>query len=110
MIRRPPRSTLSSSSAASDVYKRQILDREGAEVAGDAFVRVAVVEDCQGPVRARLAQDALHCLLHHRDIAVVGKENVDSHWQCSFAGEKTGFDALGRLTESPESWRMCRFG
>eukprot|EP00828_Plagiopyla_frontata_P044860 TRINITY_DN747_c0_g1_i9.p2 TRINITY_DN747_c0_g1~~TRINITY_DN747_c0_g1_i9.p2 ORF type:complete len:101 (-),score=28.53 TRINITY_DN747_c0_g1_i9:197-499(-) len=26
MIRRPPRSTLSSSSAASDVYKRQILE------------------------------------------------------------------------------------
>eukprot|EP00656_Telonema_subtile_P033811 TRINITY_DN37740_c0_g1_i1.p1 TRINITY_DN37740_c0_g1~~TRINITY_DN37740_c0_g1_i1.p1 ORF type:complete len:115 (-),score=25.11 TRINITY_DN37740_c0_g1_i1:28-372(-) len=26
MIRRPPRSTLSSSSAASDVYKRQVLD------------------------------------------------------------------------------------
>eukprot|EP00827_Trimyema_finlayi_P003470 TRINITY_DN3195_c0_g1_i2.p3 TRINITY_DN3195_c0_g1~~TRINITY_DN3195_c0_g1_i2.p3 ORF type:complete len:120 (-),score=81.71 TRINITY_DN3195_c0_g1_i2:14-373(-) len=28
MIRRPPRSTLSSSSAASDVYKRQIQDKE----------------------------------------------------------------------------------
>src|SRR5664279_6189487 len=27
MIRRPPRSTLSSSSAASDVYKRQFLNR-----------------------------------------------------------------------------------
>eukprot|EP00658_Telonema_sp_P-2_P021807 TRINITY_DN18692_c0_g1_i6.p1 TRINITY_DN18692_c0_g1~~TRINITY_DN18692_c0_g1_i6.p1 ORF type:complete len:108 (-),score=35.73 TRINITY_DN18692_c0_g1_i6:82-405(-) len=27
MIRRPPRSTLSSSSAASDVYKRQVEDR-----------------------------------------------------------------------------------
>src|SRR5664279_3290119 len=27
MIRRPPRSTLSSSSAASDVYKRQVLQR-----------------------------------------------------------------------------------
>src|SRR5674536_364866 len=27
MIRRPPRSTLSSSSAASDVYKRQVMDR-----------------------------------------------------------------------------------
>src|SRR5664279_776950 len=27
MIRRPPRSTLSSSSAASDVYKRQVQDR-----------------------------------------------------------------------------------
>eukprot|EP00658_Telonema_sp_P-2_P020526 TRINITY_DN1811_c0_g1_i4.p1 TRINITY_DN1811_c0_g1~~TRINITY_DN1811_c0_g1_i4.p1 ORF type:complete len:105 (-),score=47.59 TRINITY_DN1811_c0_g1_i4:249-563(-) len=26
MIRRPPRSTLSSSSAASDVYKRQVVD------------------------------------------------------------------------------------
>src|SRR5665648_1171994 len=29
MIRRPPRSTLSSSSAASDVYKRQFLYRVG---------------------------------------------------------------------------------
>ena len=29
MIRRPPRSTLSSSSAASDVYKRQEVDAEG---------------------------------------------------------------------------------
>ena len=27
MIRRPPRSTLDRSSAASDVYKRQVLDR-----------------------------------------------------------------------------------
>eukprot|EP00658_Telonema_sp_P-2_P018636 TRINITY_DN17305_c0_g1_i2.p1 TRINITY_DN17305_c0_g1~~TRINITY_DN17305_c0_g1_i2.p1 ORF type:complete len:635 (-),score=143.55 TRINITY_DN17305_c0_g1_i2:22-1926(-) len=32
MIRRPPRSTLSSSSAASDVYKRQVLDIEGQTV------------------------------------------------------------------------------
>ena len=28
MIRRPPRSTLDRSSAASDVYKRQMLDRQ----------------------------------------------------------------------------------
>src|SRR5664279_6588634 len=28
MIRRPPRSTLSSSSAASDVYKRQVNDKD----------------------------------------------------------------------------------
>src|SRR5664279_6486227 len=34
MIRRPPRSTLSSSSAASDVYKRQVLCAEEQEVAG----------------------------------------------------------------------------
>src|SRR5665648_929009 len=31
MIRRPPRSTLSSSSAASDVYKRQVIDRGSVE-------------------------------------------------------------------------------
>src|SRR5664279_6430683 len=31
MIRRPPRSTLSSSSAASDVYKRQVEERREAE-------------------------------------------------------------------------------
>eukprot|EP00658_Telonema_sp_P-2_P008705 TRINITY_DN13292_c0_g1_i1.p2 TRINITY_DN13292_c0_g1~~TRINITY_DN13292_c0_g1_i1.p2 ORF type:complete len:219 (+),score=64.98 TRINITY_DN13292_c0_g1_i1:144-800(+) len=42
MIRRPPRSTLSSSSAASDVYKRQLLGREGRE-AEDAGKIVAVV-------------------------------------------------------------------
>eukprot|EP00656_Telonema_subtile_P050927 TRINITY_DN6724_c0_g1_i1.p1 TRINITY_DN6724_c0_g1~~TRINITY_DN6724_c0_g1_i1.p1 ORF type:complete len:165 (+),score=54.05 TRINITY_DN6724_c0_g1_i1:74-568(+) len=34
MIRRPPRSTLSSSSAASDVYKRQVLDNSCSWVNG----------------------------------------------------------------------------
>src|SRR5664280_3635772 len=38
MIRRPPRSTLSSSSAASDVYKRQMPS-----LAGRAFVAAAVL-------------------------------------------------------------------
>ena len=33
MIRRPPRSTLDRSSAASDVYKRQEVDRVGADAA-----------------------------------------------------------------------------
>eukprot|EP00658_Telonema_sp_P-2_P003295 TRINITY_DN11215_c0_g1_i4.p1 TRINITY_DN11215_c0_g1~~TRINITY_DN11215_c0_g1_i4.p1 ORF type:complete len:146 (+),score=27.56 TRINITY_DN11215_c0_g1_i4:78-515(+) len=32
MIRRPPRSTLSSSSAASDVYKRQVQEEVGVEL------------------------------------------------------------------------------
>eukprot|EP00656_Telonema_subtile_P006020 TRINITY_DN12767_c0_g1_i1.p1 TRINITY_DN12767_c0_g1~~TRINITY_DN12767_c0_g1_i1.p1 ORF type:complete len:222 (-),score=36.72 TRINITY_DN12767_c0_g1_i1:28-693(-) len=35
MIRRPPRSTLSSSSAASDVYKRQLLSREMPPTSGE---------------------------------------------------------------------------
>eukprot|EP00658_Telonema_sp_P-2_P060406 TRINITY_DN49330_c0_g1_i1.p1 TRINITY_DN49330_c0_g1~~TRINITY_DN49330_c0_g1_i1.p1 ORF type:complete len:182 (-),score=20.37 TRINITY_DN49330_c0_g1_i1:332-877(-) len=34
MIRRPPRSTLSSSSAASDVYKRQVVSRSERESSG----------------------------------------------------------------------------
>ena len=38
MIRRPPRSTLSSSSAASDVYKRQLPQGELADVLVEVFV------------------------------------------------------------------------
>eukprot|EP00656_Telonema_subtile_P018014 TRINITY_DN19716_c0_g1_i1.p1 TRINITY_DN19716_c0_g1~~TRINITY_DN19716_c0_g1_i1.p1 ORF type:complete len:680 (+),score=155.25 TRINITY_DN19716_c0_g1_i1:88-2127(+) len=38
MIRRPPRSTLSSSSAASDVYKRQLSDRVLRVRGGDAWL------------------------------------------------------------------------
>src|SRR5665648_1255437 len=41
MIRRPPRSTLSSSSAASDVYKRQDLSRELFDYAREGRERTA---------------------------------------------------------------------
>src|SRR5450756_2885638 len=48
MIRRPPRSTQSRSSAASDVYKRQVLDGEvqrvGGEVGAVHLVRRQVAE------------------------------------------------------------------
>src|SRR5674536_377030 len=46
MIRRPPRSTLSSSSAASDVYKRQLWSRVARFVTGHArlvWIGTAVV-------------------------------------------------------------------
>src|SRR5664279_6634143 len=52
MIRRPPRSTLSSSSAASDVYKRQVEDKKGNPIrflstAKNAFNIVVVdIADC----------------------------------------------------------------
>ena len=46
MIRRPPRSTLDRSSAASDVYKRQVL---GAGLVG-------------GPMAADLAKDNIHTI------------------------------------------------
>ena len=39
MIRRPPRSTLERSSAASDVYKRQVTMKTGGEIAADVMKR-----------------------------------------------------------------------
>src|SRR5664279_712397 len=47
MIRRPPRSTLSSSSAASDVYKRQVIRPNSAPLAeSPALLLVAVHLKC----------------------------------------------------------------
>src|SRR5674536_399971 len=81
MIRRPPRSTLSSSSAASDVYKRQLLGREF-RVEGlheDAVVVKLVAadgsEDLQDPFGRRggavpeLGVEANLCLLYTSDAA-----------------------------------------
>ena len=42
MIRRPPRSTLDRSSAASDVYKRQLDFSAGVFTAADRWLEVAV--------------------------------------------------------------------
>src|SRR5664280_3089945 len=42
MFLRPPRSTLSSSSAASDVYKRQLLDRAVAAIQDDGDVAIGL--------------------------------------------------------------------
>ena len=44
MIRRPPRSTLDRSSAASDVYKRQVEREHVARVGGDARAAAQVDE------------------------------------------------------------------
>ena len=41
MIRRPPRSTQSRSSAASDVYKRQMLDSESATLSNQRYMEIA---------------------------------------------------------------------
>ena len=58
MIRRPPRSTLDRSSAASDVYKRQagedvaggIVDDAGGRAVGDEKTRSRVVAEAVGAV------------------------------------------------------------
>eukprot|EP00658_Telonema_sp_P-2_P059524 TRINITY_DN48520_c0_g1_i1.p1 TRINITY_DN48520_c0_g1~~TRINITY_DN48520_c0_g1_i1.p1 ORF type:complete len:131 (+),score=33.78 TRINITY_DN48520_c0_g1_i1:140-532(+) len=52
MIRRPPRSTLSSSSAASDVYKRQVGELEEVRRAGH-IQRGIVEEVADEPTRQR---------------------------------------------------------
>ena len=56
MIRRPPRSTLSSSSAASDVYKRQLLHRQASvELGFDRSVSAAYQSSFRGtePLKRR---------------------------------------------------------
>ena len=53
MIRRPPRSTLDRSSAASDVYKRQTL---AAVIVVSDEVATGLDDDRAGPVAAELLQ------------------------------------------------------
>src|SRR5665648_31962 len=74
MIRRPPRSTLSSSSAASDVYKRQEQDARGdAFVLGHEAKKDVLGADVVVAQRERLAQRQLEHLLgarRERDLAL----------------------------------------
>eukprot|EP00656_Telonema_subtile_P029508 TRINITY_DN32628_c0_g1_i1.p1 TRINITY_DN32628_c0_g1~~TRINITY_DN32628_c0_g1_i1.p1 ORF type:complete len:545 (+),score=133.99 TRINITY_DN32628_c0_g1_i1:60-1694(+) len=85
MIRQPPRSTLSSSSAASDVYKRQANHLvEGAEVALDPdhdfplnvwwseYVQPKCTKKMETSLKAKCS-DAVHCL------------NVGQHWRITGA-------------------------
>ena len=62
MIRRPPRSTLDRSSAASDVYKRQVANHTGELRVEDAAVRIAHDVHAHDGILG-VAQDAL-CLLY----------------------------------------------
>src|SRR5664279_3888165 len=57
MIRRPPRSTLSSSSAASDVYKRQILSRS--PTARLRLINFAIEIAASGPSHPPPAKEAV---------------------------------------------------
>src|SRR5665811_2475517 len=80
MIRRPPRSTRVRSSAASDVYKRQVADRREAQLGGDD----QPVEDLPHLVagrtrrRLRLVQPALKQIGDHRGLVgrpLLGQEH-----------------------------------
>src|SRR5450756_2574101 len=88
MIRRPPRSTQSRSSAASDVYKRQLVERERAGRRYDAlFVDLDAIElghvgaggnhDGLGVEDLRLAVDAFDLDLAGGGNARSAKEGID---------------------------------
>src|SRR5450756_1321944 len=67
MIRRPPRSTQSRSSAASDVYKRQMLDT--VERFQDDGVRLTFIEPYPGRLRSLLrAEDAKSCTIVEKTV------------------------------------------
>src|SRR5664280_3787179 len=57
MIRRPPRSTLSSSSAASDVYKRQENDLFEADIHEATVVTLFLLPHINLKLRPKLLQD-----------------------------------------------------
>eukprot|EP00658_Telonema_sp_P-2_P017126 TRINITY_DN16630_c0_g1_i11.p2 TRINITY_DN16630_c0_g1~~TRINITY_DN16630_c0_g1_i11.p2 ORF type:complete len:133 (+),score=32.82 TRINITY_DN16630_c0_g1_i11:100-498(+) len=64
MIRRPPRSTLSSSSAASDVYKRQVLLNPNAEIAVGRLERFL---DLAQPALEVIERLAVRKVMHRDD-------------------------------------------
>ena len=61
MVRRPPRSTLDRSSAASDVYKRQVRDFEAAASEENVLERTTLdkVEHAQ-----EVIEQIMYCLLY----------------------------------------------
>eukprot|EP00658_Telonema_sp_P-2_P021527 TRINITY_DN18577_c0_g1_i1.p1 TRINITY_DN18577_c0_g1~~TRINITY_DN18577_c0_g1_i1.p1 ORF type:complete len:132 (-),score=60.68 TRINITY_DN18577_c0_g1_i1:309-704(-) len=104
MIRRPPRSTLSSSSAASDVYKRQGINAEygevviamdgflssmqqGAKDLADATERKAKTTKCQAEI-----------MYANRTIAQIKEAFGIKVWDAMLAGDQQTVDAI--LAES----------
>src|SRR5665648_1267242 len=71
MIRRPPRSTLSSSSAASDVYKRQVraLHQHLARLGEHTDLRVDLLVEELGPHARVLASQPGDLLLHEQSVS-----------------------------------------
>eukprot|EP00658_Telonema_sp_P-2_P053751 TRINITY_DN4240_c0_g1_i3.p1 TRINITY_DN4240_c0_g1~~TRINITY_DN4240_c0_g1_i3.p1 ORF type:complete len:140 (+),score=12.63 TRINITY_DN4240_c0_g1_i3:135-554(+) len=65
MIRRPPRSTLSSSSAASDVYKRQTLHKFGQSLVRCLFLHL-LVASASGSTAGDDAEEEHNSILDER--------------------------------------------
>src|SRR5450756_3129829 len=100
MIRRPPRSTQSRSSAASDVYKRQFQDtvNAGAGLCDEEAVRVLVNE---GPDRVRELMDICPRFDKVDGQIVLGREGAHSVARVVHAGgDATGSEVSSALAEA----------
>src|SRR5450756_156356 len=107
MIRRPPRSTQSRSSAASDVYKRQevrvLVAQDEGQVIGEAVAGpVALVEDGPGPLLPAASTDMVL-----RDASGPADESGDGQLmhKCRRAGQPGPTRNLLLLKEPV--WGLC---
>src|SRR5450756_940563 len=88
MIRRPPRSTQSRSSAASDVYKRQIIDNSHANstvMSGGERIAIELSKQWSGSRNA--------------EITVVGSNLTSTLWKKYILGSPISFIHINRLRE-----------
>ena len=80
MIRRPPRSTLSSSSAASDVYKRQVVDN----LKNEGYI-VYSVEQAEGSImldELQLDKTKKYAIVMGNEVKGVQQEVIDHSDGC----------------------------
>eukprot|EP00656_Telonema_subtile_P002640 TRINITY_DN11199_c0_g1_i4.p1 TRINITY_DN11199_c0_g1~~TRINITY_DN11199_c0_g1_i4.p1 ORF type:complete len:153 (-),score=38.25 TRINITY_DN11199_c0_g1_i4:195-653(-) len=96
MIRRPPRSTLSSSSAASDVYKRQVSTQStGASSNGnmpDTHTRSEVQEYLKAQNLEPMIQDCLTACVNQKELPKSGVEFMAKYFaeQCGLKFAEEG--------------------
>src|SRR5665648_484609 len=96
MIRRPPRSTLSSSSAASDVYKRQALTGLGSPH-WDPYARGTIVGLTRGSGRAQIARAALEAIAYQTVDAVRAQEAASGERLAELKADGGAVDDAGLM-------------
>src|SRR5664280_3774636 len=106
MIRRPPRSTLSSSSAASDVYKRQLLPDGG--VCRRWHSRRRLVIDSSGS--AHTDRNIFHLSIRFGSAALGGRTAEEELASFRTRGPTAGGGCTGAAGVPLPASRACRHG